>query len=336
MLGTLRVLLAVLVVLNHTWLPTANRFGAHAVIAFYVISGFLMTKIVHEVYGLSAQGAARYLTNRFLRIFVPYWFVIGIAALVLALWPAASFGRMALPVSGADALRNVTLIDVTWLPQALIPPAWSLSVECFFYIAMVALFARNRGTAFAWLVASIAIAAYLIATGAEFAERYYPLHAASLFFSIGAVTYFVLPRVASLAPPAAATAALVAIYCVWPLIVGALGVDPLMLGYYGAMAIFLPAFVGLLTLKRSRITGLDRFLGDLAYPVFLTHFLAAGIVKAAFPAIAVMGNMFVLLTLALTLALSVVSAQVLDRTVERLRARVRRKNWPATAGVVPV
>ena len=38
MIGSLRFVLAGLVVLNHLWLPTANLVGAHAVIAFYIIS----------------------------------------------------------------------------------------------------------------------------------------------------------------------------------------------------------------------------------------------------------------------------------------------------------
>ncbi len=50
MLGTLRFVLALLVVLNHLWLPVANKIGAHAVLGFYVISGFLMTRILCETY----------------------------------------------------------------------------------------------------------------------------------------------------------------------------------------------------------------------------------------------------------------------------------------------
>ena len=66
MIGGIRFILASLVVLNHLWLPTANKLGAHAVTAFYVISGFLMAKVIHDVYGLSVDGGARFLGNKFL------------------------------------------------------------------------------------------------------------------------------------------------------------------------------------------------------------------------------------------------------------------------------
>ena len=50
MTGYLRFALASLVVANHVWLPTANRVGLHAVAGFFVISGYLMTMVINEVY----------------------------------------------------------------------------------------------------------------------------------------------------------------------------------------------------------------------------------------------------------------------------------------------
>ena len=92
MIGSIRFILASLVVLNHLWLPTANKLGAHAVTAFYVISGFLMSKVIHEVYGLSLSGCVRFLGNRFLRIFPPYLFFLFISLVLLRVFPD-SFGQ---------------------------------------------------------------------------------------------------------------------------------------------------------------------------------------------------------------------------------------------------
>ncbi len=324
MLGTLRFALALLVVLNHTWLPVANKVGAHAVTAFYVISGYLMTKIIHEVYGLTLAGAGRYLGNRFLRIFVPYWAFSAIAVVVLIGWPDATFSRMGLPHTVSEAFRHITLINVTYLPTAPIPPSWSLSVECFFYIAMVAALARHHLVAAVWLAASFAATVYLNATGANYGERYLPLHAASLFFAIGSVIYFQLPRLRAIIPSERATIVLIALFGVWPLLVEWAGGDRTTLGYYGATAIFIPALLGFLGLARPRWQAIDAKLGSLSYPIYITHCIAAGIVKASIAVVTPMSAEFTTVTIVVTLLISLVSVSILDGTVERLRDRIRR------------
>ena len=141
MIGVLRFILASLVVLNHLWIPTAGRIDAHAVIAFYVISGYLMTTVINKTYGLTMVGGCKYLANRFLRIYPPYWPFAAISAGLLAIFPdtfGQTYDAIRLPDNLYDAFRNATLIDRTWSPLRIIRPAWSLSVECFFYITMVA------------------------------------------------------------------------------------------------------------------------------------------------------------------------------------------------------
>src|SRR5258705_8742306 len=92
MLGRIRFVLASLVVLNHVYLPTNNLLGAHAVAGFYMISGYLMTKVIHDVYGTSLSGCKRFLTNRLLRIYPAYWFFLVITLVMLVLFPA-TFGQ---------------------------------------------------------------------------------------------------------------------------------------------------------------------------------------------------------------------------------------------------
>ena len=147
MIGGLRLLLACMVVLNHLWIVTANAIGANAVTGFYIISGFLMTKVIHEVYGLDSAGIARFLVNRALRIFPPYWFYLTATILFLVLFPQ-SFGQtyslMQLPEGAFDWFRNISLFYLTWSSTIMIPPAWSLTVECAFYVMMALLLNQSN------------------------------------------------------------------------------------------------------------------------------------------------------------------------------------------------
>src|SRR5438067_9448137 len=109
MTGYLRFVLASLVVANHVWLPTANRVGLHAVAGFFVISGYLMTMVINEVY-TDLSGFARYLANRFLRIFPLYWTVCGLTWIGLMIAPRV-FGNLnsaiAMPPDLDIWLRNL-------------------------------------------------------------------------------------------------------------------------------------------------------------------------------------------------------------------------------------
>jgi peptidoglycan/LPS O-acetylase OafA/YrhL len=328
MLGTLRFVLAVLVVMNHLWLPTANKLGAHAVLGFYVISGFLMTRILSEVY-VGPGGRIRYFANRFLRIFPGYWFVAVLTLAGLAMFPGhfGNFhGAIRIPQTGYEWLQNLTLIDLIYAPLRLVPPAWSLSVELVFYILIGAGISRTSRGAWAWWLASAAYTVYLVASGAPFGERYTPPAAASLFFSTGAVVYHYAKSRRVPPPGALRWWLLLTAFCVGPIVIEALGWDRRMIGFYGAYALFLPLFAWSVRGGASSDSrkSLDRFLGDLAYPVFLSHFAAAGLANLiSGNRLSYQGSAHFLLSLVLCLTISAVMARYLDSTVNRLRDRIR-------------
>ena len=58
MFGTYRTLLALMVVALH--LGGYRVMGAYAVFGFYILSGYLMTLIMHVSYGYSTSGFGRY------------------------------------------------------------------------------------------------------------------------------------------------------------------------------------------------------------------------------------------------------------------------------------
>lgn len=326
MLGSFRFVLATLVVMNHLWIVTANHIGAHAVIAFYAISGYLMTSIIHKDYGLSLDGAKRYAVNRFLRIYPPYAVFLFLSVAFLYFFPAQSpYSIIVWPTSTGDWLRNLFLFDLVSSKSSFIPPAWSLGVEAFFYLAMVALLSRSAKIVAVWLTASSLVHVYLISVGANFGLRYSPLYAASLFFSIGAATYFWKQQLFKLAVSPKACLLILPVFCFWPLIVQAAGFDRLMLGYYGAFPLFYVIFISILAAKTPR-SGVDDYLGKLAYPIFVSHFLAAWVVHIAWPSGPRLTFGYLLVCYGVTIAMSVAFIAYVDAPIERLRDRVKSKS----------
>ncbi|MCH7535405.1 MAG: hypothetical protein IH948_06610, partial [Bacteroidetes bacterium] len=84
-MGSLRFLLAISVLLTHA---RSEIFGFGflggqiAVQAFYIISGFYMTLVLNEKY-IGVNGTYRlFITNRCLRIFPTYWFILMLTLLL--------------------------------------------------------------------------------------------------------------------------------------------------------------------------------------------------------------------------------------------------------------
>lgn len=162
--------------------------------------------------------------------------------------------------------QNVTLIDFGSSEVIFVPPAWSLTVEFAHYVAMVAGLSRHRYVSIAWFGASLIYTAWLIASGALFSPRYYPIAAASLFFSIGALLYWYQASLHWLRLPPLAFSLLL-LFCFSPMLLESIGLDRLLIGFY--LPIFL--FASLV------VTAIQSWLGDLAYPTVLLHFLCAAI-----------------------------------------------------------
>ncbi len=324
MIGRVRFVLASLVVMNHLYLPTANRVGAHAVTAFYMISGYLMTKVLHETYGLDARGCGRFMVNRCLRIYPPYWIFLGLSLLLLWWFPTTfgqTYSNMQLPQTAYDYIRNLTLYDLANAPQIVIPPGWTLTVEMFFYVAMPLLLARTRAGAMVWLIVSVAITVWLIRTEPRFGPRYTPPHAASVFFAAGSVIYFFYSNLVRTALPKTAAWLLLGVFGVLPLLTDWMGLPPYYVGFYGAAILFVP----ILITSIGQVQGdLDRWLGDLAYPVFITHVFAGGVIRIMFPAaINPLSLRFLLSSFLLCLVISAAFVRWSDRRLEPLRRRIR-------------
>lgn len=202
MLGTLRFSLALLVSLNHLWF--IYGVGRLAVFSFYVISGYLMTTIIRETYGLSLRGVRRYAENRLLRIYPAYLLSFFIFSIVFSYFNRDSLiafdGNISTPATAIDWLRNITLVGLDfWVKDRTIPPSWTLYVELSYYALIPALLFLGNRALLVWLGISCAFHAYLLlgaGTGdpsLAWEQRYGSVAAGSVGFAIGACARVYLP-----------------------------------------------------------------------------------------------------------------------------------------------
>jgi peptidoglycan/LPS O-acetylase OafA/YrhL len=191
-----------------------------------------------------------------------------------------------LPESPWGWLANVVIFGLTRATR-LIPPAWSLDVELQMYVAMAILLARTRWTVAIWCLASIAYTGYLIATGTNIIFRYIPVPAASLPFSLGSALYLMrdrLPRARGGVGPAA-----VAAFALHTALARAVWTDAWMGGFYASLGLVVVAVAALQSLdgRAHPARAIDRFLGDLAYPLFLCHMQVIAFVRWVAPSLSV-------------------------------------------------
>jgi len=276
--GTFRFVLATAVAVTH--LSYWGWPGVYAVFGFYLISGYLMCLVLNQRYGFTPSGLWAYAKNRVLRIYPPYWvacaFTVGLIGLLGQPVAAQMYGPWQLPSSASEWLRNLTIVGLDpTQANLLVPPAWALRVELFYYTAMGLGLGRNRRIAIAWTLASVAYHVYLGVSGADWSERYSPIPAASLPFSVGALLYHYREEVGTRLRHAhgflAVAIVIWSINLIWsPLAMGSvLGPGRF---YLNIVCVF--AIAAALCMRRSEnptLRRLDQRLGDLAYPIYLIH-----------------------------------------------------------------
>lgn len=310
-MGMVRVALAVAVLLSH--LPQATyKFlsGGLAVQSFFVISGFYMALVLDGKY----RDVGLFYSNRLLRLFPTYGVMLVIGAIALFGLNASVTGSQEImatiaqnPLSvvilvienlvlvGQDLLfwftidQNGALVFDAYAEPSdtnligwqglLVPQAWSLSTELMFYAVAPFLARLDWRWVAALAVASIGLRLaghwmdvdYLLWQG-----RFFPT--ALFLFLLGMLGYRALPVVAKL-PKAigwAAAAILLAYIVVYPW----LPMEPLPSRWvtYALVALTVPWIF-----HAFKDNALDRWIGDLSYPVYLSQLIVIGLVMTFEP-----------------------------------------------------
>ena len=198
-MGYLRFFFAVTVTINHLWWTKVEGYGLGY--GFYCISGFWITRIIFENYGSSLHGKLHFLINRFIRIYPPYYLCLGISLTCLALQPDAHILNpvLTMPKTWLEWLPQIGIFGlnefgVDLYRVRLLPTAWSLNTELFYYVLMCLVIGTSIARTLIWFFASLALSIYLVWSGYTFKYHYFTLYAPSLCFAAGAMLYHIRPR----------------------------------------------------------------------------------------------------------------------------------------------
>lgn len=191
MFGTYRTLLSLMVVALH--LGGIKLLGIYAVFGFYILSGYLMTFIMHQNYGYSLSGIIKFTFNRFLRIYPLYWFSC-VMSLLLILWLGENYTSnyheaIHFPHQLASVFKNVFILFSVQKTPRLTPPAWALTVELFYYIAIALGLSKNKTITRNWFMLGVLYHVLINIRGLGLNYQYFMIPAASLPFATGALIY---------------------------------------------------------------------------------------------------------------------------------------------------
>lgn len=345
MFGIFRYCLALMVVLAHLWPSLTNWTGIYGVFGFYIMSGYLMTFVLTNVYVYSLDGLKRFFINRILRIYPLYIIFLLLSVVVIYFLPEISRQinpRMLLPTTLVDWVRNFVIFNLTFENKTrLVPPAWSLNVELFFYIVMALILARKQSLVYIWFFSSLMYTLYLIYFDATFNDRYFPIFAASLPFSMGSSLYFIYPKIKQFFK--VKSSFFIALFItillnlfhiifaplIWP--------DERFEGLYATLFINAILIIFLINLKEFNIPvivkKIDKFLGNLAYPLFLCHWQVSVLVTFFIFSGNIQKNLSLFLySLVISHIIIIPIYYYIDKNINKTRDKIRRtQNSPGSS-----
>lgn len=309
--GALRLLLATLVVVQHL---SRARIGLTAVMVFFVLSGYWVSRMLDEKYNRPGRPVRQFYLSRFLRLWPAY-----VAAVFLAILLSTAFG------AGFDLrdLGGLALFGAATLHRDPLGISWSLDIEVQFYLILpfLALCAVRYGLRGLLVVAVICVPfGWWLVSGFRIwtVFQYLPLFLAGFliwrqnlrpggWLAILSVGLFVVAGVVLFQIDATRGAVLAA-----PL--------PKVHGHLTQMlwALLLVPFVAWNVRQPSGQQ--DRTLGDLSYSLYLVHYPIIEAFKTFTHGD--LGTELKLAIIAVSAVVALLFWYVIDRPIEAWRARL--------------
>lgn len=353
MFGSVRFVLALMVVFHHLFLPVL--IGPFAVFGFYMMSGYLMNLVMHESYGFSLRGRLSFALNRFLRLYPQYWFSCLFSIFLIA-WLGEELTKtyhhsIYRPTELTDYIFNLLMIFPGWYPvdvnPRLVPPTWAITVELFFYATICMGIAKTAARTLVWFLVSVAYFAVSYQMNWPDADRYFPIPAASLPFSIGAALYFLSKHGAitnffkTYSPSSDFYLSILLINAAFSVALTKLNGDSASIGDIAFYINLLVCFLLYLNIINGRTLGVvnkfvDKLLGDLSYPFYLLHW-QVGLVASYFlfskplHEFSLNGLISVSASIILLFVISLGLIALIDKPIQLLRAKIKKRHSDSRA-----
>lgn len=342
-MGILRLGLALAVLLGHLPLATFQFInGGAAVQGFYIVSGFYMALVLEGKY----RDVTLFYTNRLLRLFPSYAVMSAIAAIVL--WglnasatasPEIFTRAFSNPVTALALLfENIFIVgqemlfwftigpdgalsfdttgalpsdDTTLAWQAvLVPQAWSLSIELMFYACAPFLARLHWG----WLALAALASLALRLAGAHIEGVNYGIWQGRLFptalflFLFGMLAHRALPLVARLPRALGWVAQIMIVAMIVALPLTQIPPPAQRWVMYAVIAVAAPFLF-----NTFRNAAIDRWIGDLSFPLYLCHLAVIGLVLTFNPPFALW------IAIGGSLAMAAALLMLVDRPIDKWR-----------------
>ena len=345
MFGLYRLWLALMVMVNH--LTSIPGIGHHAVHGFFILSGYLMTHVMHRTYGYGPAGVGKFWLNRILRLYPVYWIVLLLSlAAVRGLGESHAFhyAHIYLPGTWKEIGENISMVYMNWIPGAawprLCPPTWSLTIELFFYLLISLGLSRSKKLTRAWLFCSVLIAVISFFPGYDY--RYYFILSGALPFALGAALYHERAWLDALRlkflPKATTTHFFIAMLINSASVSVGHAIPALAWLHTACFYLNLPLQTGLIFFLATKGHNLltlaqDKAAGDFSYPVYLLHVQTGFVVSMLLfgkPVIGLSaaGILSCAITIIAVFAFSAVLIRFVDAPVQKLRDIVKRSIEP--------
>jgi peptidoglycan/LPS O-acetylase OafA/YrhL len=320
-LSLFRFSLALMVMAEHLSGAVPPQTGRLAVEAFFCISGFLITMVATTRY---AGRPGAFLANRFLRIYPTYWacLVLGLAVVLLVPASVDLHPSLLVPASAHDWAANFAVFGLTQeTVSRLLPAAWSLHTELWFYLVIGLVTAARPRLTLVLLPLSLALSAYCAFWYAPVSFYGTPVGNADAFF-IGSTVFLLHERIKPRRPLLVAAIGFAAFELLaWGPFLGSQTVNEF-LGAPAAGVLMLGLWNSRLDETLAPLRKVSGMLGRLSYPLFLLHWPLGGL------AIGLgglhQGLMLLLVAGTLSLAASALVLRFIEDPLVRLRSAIRK------------
>ncbi len=354
-MGLFRFLFALSIVIAHSTQVLPYNIGNSeiAVLSFFVISGFYMALILDKKYVGKNNSYFLFITNRFLRIYPIYWVML----LVVVFFALVKFfSHIGTPdnaiihyFSNADAtlknnfllqtinfiIRNVTLIlsaDYFFnfsktSGYLIIQQAWTLQVEFLFYLLAPFILRVKRLWFYVFLILYIIIFYGIISSYHlfPFFSLTYTFFPFFIYFCLGCVSYDILTVIKKYR---FSKFLLLTIFIFFIVYIFAYQFLPHLslpfphmtdVLYFFIFTLVLP-FIFLLTKQNY----LDRFIGELSYPVYIDHIF---VIKTLDNIRLSRNSSFMMLVICFSLLLAYALVKYIDNPIDIIRQKRLKKRF---------